>query len=609
MTPFRDLPIRRKLALVIVLTSTIVVCLTSAAFVAYEWTAYRRDALAHLTTLSRMVADNTAAALRLRQEAEVRETIASLHVDQEIVSAAVFDERGDAIAFYSTNRLQPPTPAERQTSGHVFADGQLAMYLPIAHDGRTFGTLFIETSLAAMQRRFVLYAGIAFLVLVASSLIAFALSARLQRRITDPILELARTAQAVAARGDYTTRATRYDNDELGALTDAFNRMLGEITEREQRLTASEERLRVALAAADMGTWRYYPERGESIVDANFRRLYGLPAGDGAVRLADLVACVHPEDRAPAQAELARALRGPEPQFAFEYRVLLPVTGHRWVRDRGRVIRRADGTVDYVTGALVDITERRVAEQEVHRLNVDLERRVADRTEELEQANRELEAFIYSVSHDLRGPLRHMSGYAEIIREDPASQLSDDAKSSLLRIDKAANRLMQLIDSLLHLSRIGRKPLALRPTKLDDVVALALRECEAELKARHVTWHRTPLPVVNADPALLQLVFANLLSNALKYTRPRELAVITIGTAEVDGRLSVFVRDNGVGFDPRLKDRLFGVFERLHSAAEFEGHGVGLTIADRIIRKHGGRIWADAAVDQGATFSFTLPGL
>ncbi len=610
MTPFRDLPIRRKVALVILLTSTIVLLLTAAAFITYEWMTYRRAELANLTTVSRLIADNSTAALRFRNEADVRNTLATLRASPNIVSAAVFDLSGQSVASYSFGRSSPPRVLEQPPEGHRFDRGHLIVYTPITHENRTLGMLYIETSLAAMQRRSVLYAGIVFLILITSSLVAFALSSRLQKRITEPIRELAETAQAVATGGDYSIRASRYGNDELGALTDAFNQMLQEITEREQRLTLSEERLRVALAAADMGTWRYDPERRESQVDENFRRIYGLPAGHGSTTTAaELIERVFPDDRALVREEFQRALQNPDAPFALEYRVLAASGEVRWVRDRGRVVRRPDGTITYVTGALVDLTERKLAEQEIHRLNADLEQRVVERTAELQQANHELEAFTYSVSHDLRGPLRHLSGYTSMVQQDTDNQLSPDSKACLERIATAATRLTKLVDSLLNLSRVGRQALTLQQTPLDDIATVAWRELEIETQKRRIEWRRQPLPVVNADSALLHLVFTNLLSNAVKYTRPRELAVISLGTEIQDGKQVVFVRDNGVGFDPRFKQKLFGVFERLHPASAFEGTGVGLATVDRIIRKHGGRIWADGQVDQGATFYFTLPGM
>lgn len=609
MIPFRDLPIRRKVASVVILTSAIALLLTSAAFMTYEWSTFRSSALINLTTVGRIVADNSTAALRFRNQEDVQTTLATLRAEPDIVSAAIYDVAGQPVAIYLNGRAIPPKLEEIPPGQHRFAGGHLVVFQPISHDHRSLGTLRIESSLAAMQRRFLLYAGIVVLILLTSSLVAFALSSRLQERITAPVRELARTAQAITAQGDYSRRALRYGNDELGALTDAFNQMLDEIKEREARLTASEERLRVALAAAEMGTWRYNPEKRESIVDDNLRRIFGLPAGNGTVQGDEMLAQIHPEDRTPVRAALDRALADPEAQYFYEYRVLRPDGGLRWVRDRGRVVRRGDGTVDYVTGALVDITDRKEAEEEILRLNTGLERRVAERTAELAQANKELEAFTYSVSHDLRGPLRHIAGFAELIQEDNTSQLSADAKSSISRITHAADKLSRLVDSLLNLSRIGRQTVVMQQTKLDDLVDAALRELESDTHQRKIEWQREPLPTVNCDPALIGIVFTNLLSNALKYTRPRATTVVTIGTQVEAGRQVVFIRDNGVGFDPHFKSKLFGVFERLHNAADFEGTGVGLASVDRVIRKHGGKIWAEGEVDRGATFYFTLPGM
>jgi signal transduction histidine kinase len=169
--------------------------------------------------------------------------------------------------------------------------------------------------------------------------------------------------------------------------------------------------------------------------------------------------------------------------------------------------------------------------------------------------------------------------------------------------------LTSLVDSLLNLSRVGRQPLTLVKIRLDDVLKAAWRELESETKDRKVEWQRSPLPTVDCDVGLMHIVFQNLLSNALKYSRTRNVAIITTGTLVENGRTVVFIQDNGVGYDPRFQEKLFGVFERLHGGTTFEGTGVGLAIVDRIIRKHGGRIWAKGEVDKGATFFFTLPGM
>ena len=610
MRPFRDLPIRRKVALVIVATSAITLLLTSGAFMMYEWTSFRQAALTNLTTLSHIIGENSVAAVRFNNVQDARDTLATLRAERDVVSAALYDAKGIQIAAYDIGKSSPPV---RLTSvpaaGHAFSAMDLRVYEPITSESLRFGTLFIHSNLSAVHQRLLLYGLIIVAIFGTSSLVAFALSGRLQERITQPVRELARTARTITEKGDYSRRATRYGNDELGALTDAFNRMLDEIKEREQRLSASEERLRFALGAASMGIWRYYPDRRESAVDETFRQIYGLPEDKQNPSAEELTARIFPEDRERTWPALEQLLTDSAGLYAEDYRVFGLNGGVRWVRDRGRVVRGVDGKVEYITGALVDITERKQAEEEIKRLNADLEQRVAERTAQLEQSNRELEAFTYSVSHDLRGPLRHMSGYAEIVHDDARSQLSDEARACLGRISGAATRLSRLVDSLLDLSRVGRRELVLQRTRLDDLVTSALRELESETKNRRVEWQRQRLPIVDCDASLMHIVFLNLLSNALKYSRPRDVAIIHIGMQVENGETIVLVRDNGVGFDPRFQGKLFGVFERLHSAAAFEGTGIGLATVDRIIRKHGGRIWAKSAVNEGATFYFTLKGM
>lgn len=609
MIRFNDLPIRRKVAIAIVATIVLALILTATAFLVYEWSSFRQATLTNVTTLSRVIAANSTAALVFHNDEDASETLATLRAETDIVAAAIYDAKGRRVAVYRTKGAEAPAsltaiPPEQYT----FGEKELTVYEPIAQESRRLGVLYVRSSLVTMYQRLSLYGAVILGIVVTSSLLAFALSGRLQRRITRPIQELAETAQAIAVQGDHSRRANRYGNDELGALTDAFNRMLDEIKEREQRLSASEERLRVALAAADMATWRYYPDRRESIVDENGRRIYGLPPGGSVITSDEIFGQIHAEDRERVREALDAALAAPDAQYTCEYRVLSG-DGVRWVRDRGRVVRGADARVDYITGALLDLTERKQAEEEVRRLNTQLEQRVAERTAQLEQMNRELEAFTYSVSHDLRGPLRHMTGYAEIIHDDARSQLSDESRACLGRIVNASIRLSRLVDSLLNLSRVGRQQLVLQRTRLDDLVTAAIRELEGETKNRQVEWQRQRLPIVDCDPSLMHLVFANLISNALKYSRPRKVAVIHIGMQVENGETAIVIRDNGVGFDPRFKSKLFGVFERLHTASSFEGTGVGLATVDRIIRKHGGRIWALSAVDEGATFYFTLRGM
>ena len=470
---FQDIPIQRKLMAIILSTSGVVLVLTCATFLTYEFVTFRQNAVRQLSTLGEIIATNSTAALAFDNQRDATEILGALKAERHIAAAGLYDERGALFARYPAEAPADFFPIRPAGDGYRFETGNLVGFAPVAQvkGRRRLGTLYLKSDMEAMHERFRLYGGIAILVVAGSSIVAYMLSRKLQHQISRPIMTLAETAQAVSDRRDYSVRVSKHGKDELGVLTDAFNHMLEQIQ---------------------------------------------------------------------AQNEL-------------------------------------------------------------------LEKRVRERTVELESANDELEAFGSSAAHDLRTPLRAITGLADVLL-DPRSDLPPaDVQRHLRMIRDGSAQMSELINALLGFSRLGRQALSLHAVDLAQLCRDAFRDLAGERGDRRVEL-RIQLPRAEGDAALLRIVFSNLLSNALKYTRPREVAVIEVGVAEDQGENVpvYFVRDNGVGFDMQDADKLFGVFQRLHHAHEFEGTGVGLATVRRIIARHGGRIWAEATPGAGATFFFTL---
>jgi light-regulated signal transduction histidine kinase (bacteriophytochrome) len=289
-----------------------------------------------------------------------------------------------------------------------------------------------------------------------------------------------------------------------------------------------------------------------------------------------------------------------------EYRVIRTDGKILWIRSERVVLPGADGKAARMLVALHNITQRKEAEQALQRMNVELERRVADRTAALESAFHDLEAFSYTVSHDLRAPLRAISGFANLLRDQDGAALSDEGRRFLAVIEGTALRMGVLIDSLLRLAQNSRQAMTGQQIDMAGLARSVCEEFSPEFPAANITIG--PLPCVRGDITLVRQVLSNLIGNALKYSAKSAAAKVEVGAIEVAGSPAFFVRDNGIGFDMAHAHNLFEPFHRLHGDAEYTGDGIGLALANQIVQRHRGRIWTEAAPGRGATFYFTLQG-
>jgi PAS domain S-box-containing protein len=371
-----------------------------------------------------------------------------------------------------------------------------------------------------------------------------------------------------------------------------------------EQLRASEEQFRLLVnGVKDYAIFMLDPTGRVVSWNTGAERIKGYHAEEILGR--DFSCFFSPEDIAsgkPAMELEAAAVNG---RFEDEGWRIRKDGSRFWTNVIVSALRDESGNLRGFAKVARDITERKNAE-EVAKLNIDLERRVAERTAELAAANKELEAFTYSVAHDLRAPLRHIDGFSKLLVEHLGVSLDESGKHFLDSIQGSANNMGSMVDELLNLSRVARKELNLQVTGLSSLVEEVLKGLKLEVKDRDIEWKIAGLPFVECDPILVKQVFVNLLSNAVKFTRTRTHAIIEVDQVTVDGQSVTFVRDNGVGFSMKYSEKLFGVFQRLHRQEDFEGTGVGLATVQRIVHKHGGRIWAEAELNKGATFYFTL---
>ena len=608
--------IRRKLTTMLLLTSGVALLLTSATFLVYEVVAFRQRAVEEVSTLGRIVASNSTAALAFDNRDDAREILSALRADPRIVGATLYDRAGKPFAHYPSDTVS--TDSAPAADGYRFAGSRLVGFEPVVEGQNSrLGTLSLTVSMASLYRRLELYAGIAGLVFALALAASYLLARLLQQQITTPILALAEMATAVSERGDYSVRAQPREGDELGVLTGAFNHMLAQIEaqnrELEQRgeaLRASEQSLATTLdsiADAVIAT-----DTAGRLVRMNpvAGHLTGWEVDDAVGRpLADVFRSVDEVSRQPVTDAVERILREPGGLGPIGRTVLLARDGsERPIATSGAPIRDHQGQVRGVVLVFRDQTEeRRTEEMRVKSVQLEAQNR------HVQEASRLKSEFLANMSHELRTPLNGILGFAEILYDERAGPLSADQKEHLGDILTSGRHLLQLINDVLDLSKVEAGKLEFRPERIDlpRLIGEVMGVLRTTIAARaiHVSTEVAPeLTDVVLDASRLKQVLYNYVSNAIKFTSDDGHVTVRARPASAD-TFRLEVEDTGTGIAPEDLGRLFVEFEQLDAGAakRHGGTGLGLALTKRLVEAQGGRVGAQSTVGKGSVFFAVLP--
>jgi PAS domain S-box-containing protein len=599
MRTLRDIPIKQKLMIIIMLTTTVALLLAGIGIMTFDAIIFRDSLGRGLSSLARIIGDNSTAALAFNDPQSASEMLGTLRTRPHLLCACIYRQDGSILAKYSQAGTPPGCPPLNASEELRYSNRDLTLSHAILLNGRRIGTLMMLYDLDEIGERKRLFGATVLGVLLFSSLIAFLLSSMLRAVIANPISQLVRATTSVSETSDYSIRAPKLAGDELGVLVDRFNEMLAGIESRDIHLRTAlhdrEEALRDAENArerfrfmAESMPQKIFTAKPNGDIDY-FNRQWIEFTGLSFEQIKDWgwTQFVHPDDVEANVLAWRQAVQTGEP-FHFQHRFRRADGAYRWHLSRAHAMRDSEGNISMWIGSNTDIHEQK------------------EKEEELRRANDDLQQFAFSASHDLQEPIRNVAVYSEIVAKRYHSLLDADGQLFLGFLTEGGRRLATLINDLLAYTRAGVAETS--PAMADASVVLqhalsslaeAIRECDAV-----VTYGA--LPQVNMGEAHLQQVFQNLVGNALKY-RKEEPPRIHISAAPHGSGWLFSVQDNGIGIELQYKEKIFGVFKRLHRDQKYAGTGIGLAICQRVVGRYGGRIWVESEPGKGSTFFFTIP--
>ena len=622
MTRFNDLSIRKKLIAVIVLISTTILIISSAIIVSNEIMTSKKELIERSMVEARFIGEYCIVYLSFNDSAGAANILKNVESIPTILAVRVYDEKNKLFSEFKKPGQEINAIELKTEVFSEFSKDHLHIFHPIFFEKQFYGTVFLKVSTRALNTTLLHFVLLMLGLVIILTVLSYFIAAKLQNIISQPILDLANATMKISKEADYSLRVHKQGNNEIGVLFAGFNSMLEQIEIRQKERDRAEKELKkhrdhleqlVAERTADLKkseekfrTLADFTYDWEYWVDVDRRMLYVSPSCERISGFAPvsfyedprlIETLVHPDDKqifkkhVEALATTSNVGEAGEMEFRIIDRngrtkwighLCTPVTGENGVSLGRRVSNR-------------DITERKQADEELQRQSVSLT-----------AANKELDAFSYSVSHDLRAPLRGIDGWSLALLEDYGDQLDEQGRMYLTRVRTETQRMGMLIDDLLQLSRLNRTETRRKPVDLSGIVRALADRLRESAPDRAVEFIIQPGLLAQGDAPLLEAALGNLLDNAFKFTGKCTQARIEFGRSDGSAEDAFFVRDNGVGFDMAYANKLFGAFQRMHKTSDFPGSGIGLATVKRIVHRHGGRVWADAAVDRGATFYFTL---
>lgn len=612
--------VQQHLLVAVLLPTAIAVMLSSAVFVAVQWRTTLIDNEQRLRTLAMVVAENCGSSLAFSDPSDGAKVLHALQSEAAVRDAVLFDNTGAVFAAFRAPTAKVAVPRAPLPHGLYSEKARLSIYHPVTEGGRPYGTLFIRWDLNPWYAKMRTYTGAAFGILAASLAAALLIGRVLHRRLSTPILELAETASVIARQRNYSVRAGIPPTSELAALAEAFNTMLDETQKVQARLSEEVEATRRAeqqlrlVTDATPGLISYIDrEKRYRFVNRQYTTWFGL---DSSAILGRTMAEVLGEEAfARLEPHFDRARKGETVEFETE--VPYREGGTRWIQAHYIPRRAKTGEVNGVFVLVLDVTERRRMEASLAKAHAELERHsqtleatVAERTARLREAVGELEAFSYSIAHDMRAPLRSMQGFSRLLLEEHAKQLDEAGQSYLRRIVASSDRLDRLIQDVLNYSRVVQHDLRMERVDIQKLLEGIIATYPNLQPPRANIRIESPLPPVNANPAALTQVISNLLGNAVKFVKNGTHPEVRVSAARKvestpDGEIA-WVRlqftDNGIGVPRDAQKRLFAMFQRLHRPELYEGTGMGLAIVRKAVERMGGRLGVESEEGRGSCF-------